>query len=88
VTAARIDCADVDQNLRGVAPVARPRLKRAGPHARCRPGTSIGPVGIQHFETDRSLSDQQIDTIVRWVDAGAPKGDSNDMPAAMEWPAE
>src|SRR5947207_12284793 len=32
-------------------------------------------VGIQHFKNDRSLSSEQIDTIVRWVDAGAPKGD-------------
>src|SRR5262245_21972897 len=30
-------------------------------------------VGIQKFINDRSLSDQQIDTIVRWVDAGAPR---------------
>src|SRR5215510_7739111 len=42
-------------------------------------------VGIQHFENDRSLSDQQIDTIVRWVDAGAPKGDPKDMPAPVKW---
>ena len=34
-------------------------------------------VGIQHFQNDRSLSDEQIDTIVRWVDGGAPKGDIN-----------
>src|SRR5947207_13793709 len=32
-------------------------------------------VGIQHYKNDRSLSPVQIDTIVRWVDAGAPKGD-------------
>src|ERR671925_1440612 len=25
-------------------------------------------VGIQHFKNDRSLSDEQIETIVRWVD--------------------
>src|SRR5499426_1450526 len=31
-------------------------------------------VGIQQFKYDRSLSDSQIDTIVRWADAGAPKG--------------
>jgi hypothetical protein len=37
-------------------------------------------VGIQEFENDRSLTDEQIDTIVRWVDAGAPKGDPKDMP--------
>src|SRR5499433_162868 len=38
-------------------------------------------VGLQKFKNDRSLSDEQVDTIVRWVDAGAPQGDSKDMPA-------
>ena len=28
-------------------------------------------VGIKHYKNDRSLSDEQISTIVRWVDAGA-----------------
>src|SRR5947199_6903807 len=28
-------------------------------------------VGIQKFKNDRSLSDAQIDTILKWVDAGA-----------------
>src|SRR6516162_5291621 len=37
-------------------------------------------VGIQKFKNDMSLSDEQIDTIVRWVDAGAPQGDPKDMP--------
>jgi hypothetical protein len=45
-------------------------------------------VGIREFENDRSLSDQQIRTIVRWVDAGAPRGDTADMPAPLEWPDE
>ncbi len=45
-------------------------------------------VGIQKFKNDRSLSDEQIDTIVRWVDAGAPKGDPTDMPAPKQWPDE
>src|SRR5512134_334028 len=39
-------------------------------------------VGIQRFENDRSLSEQEIDTIVRWVDAGSPQGDPKDMPPA------
>jgi hypothetical protein len=43
-------------------------------------------VGIQHFENDRSLTDDQIDTIVRWVDAGAPQGDLKDMPRPRTWP--
>lgn len=43
-------------------------------------------VGIQHFENDRSLSDEQIDAIVRWVDQGSPKGDPKDMPPPKVWP--
>ena len=43
-------------------------------------------VGIQHFENDRSLTDDQIDTVVRWVDAGAPQGDPKDMPPPRTWP--
>src|SRR5438046_10586906 len=29
-------------------------------------------VGIQKFKNDRSLSEEQLDTILRWADAGAP----------------
>src|SRR5438093_7430058 len=43
-------------------------------------------VGIQKFKNDRSLTDEQIATIVRWVDAGAPQGDPKDMPAPKMWP--
>ncbi|HEY1303995.1 MAG TPA: hypothetical protein VGF24_10630 [Vicinamibacterales bacterium] len=42
-------------------------------------------VGIQHFENDRSLTDAQIDTIVKWVDGGALKGDPKDMPPPVKW---
>src|SRR5689334_17524726 len=45
-------------------------------------------VGIKEFKNDRSLSDEQIESIVNWVDAGAPKGDPKDMPAAKQWPDE
>jgi len=37
-------------------------------------------VGVQEFKNDMSLTDAQIDTIVQWVDAGAPQGDPRDMP--------
>jgi hypothetical protein len=37
-------------------------------------------VGIQDFQNDRSLTRVEIDTIVRWVDAGAPRGNPADMP--------
>jgi len=39
-------------------------------------------VGIQSFKNDMSLSDEQIDTIVRWVEGGAPQGDPKDLPPA------
>jgi len=45
-------------------------------------------VGIQKFKNDRSLSDQELDTIVRWVDAGSPMGNAKDMPPAVKWPNE
>src|SRR5436309_1564136 len=40
-------------------------------------------VGVQKFKNDMSLSDDQIDTIVRWVDGGAPQGDPKDLPPAL-----
>ena len=39
-------------------------------------------VGIQHFQNDISLSDQQIATIAKWVDEGAPEGNPKDLPPA------
>jgi hypothetical protein len=45
-------------------------------------------VGIQHFTNDRSLTDPQIQTIVRWVDGGSPQGDPKDMPPLKTWPDE
>lgn len=37
-------------------------------------------IGIQSFQDDMSLSDEEIDTIARWVDSGSPQGDPADMP--------
>jgi hypothetical protein len=45
-------------------------------------------VGVQKFKNDRSLTDEQIDTIVRWVDAGAPPGEPKDMPLPRTWPED
>src|ERR1700682_4555461 len=39
-------------------------------------------VGVQKFKNDMSLSDEQVDTIVRWVDGGALEGDPKDLPPA------
>jgi hypothetical protein len=42
-------------------------------------------VGIQKFKNDRSLTDDQIQTIVNWVDDGTPLGTAADMPAARKF---
>mgnify|MGYP002027159412 FL=1 len=43
--------------------------------------------GIQKFVNDISLTTEQIDTIVRWVDTGAPLGNPDDLPPTREWPS-
>ena len=45
-------------------------------------------VGVQKFKNDMSLSEQQIATIVRWVDSGSPAGDPKDMPPPKQWPPD
>jgi len=45
-------------------------------------------VGIQKFKNHRSLNDDQIETILQWIAAGAPKGDPNDMPPPKQWADE
>ncbi len=45
-------------------------------------------VGIQDFKNDRSLTDDQIATIVRWIAQGAPRGNVKDLPPPIEWPTE
>ncbi|MEX1259048.1 MAG: cytochrome c [Gemmatimonadota bacterium] len=37
-------------------------------------------VGVQEYENDPSLTDEQIDLVARWVDGGAPEGDPADLP--------
>jgi hypothetical protein len=37
-------------------------------------------VGVRQFKNDRGLTDDQIATIVRWVEGGAPEGDPKDLP--------
>src|SRR5881296_3579932 len=50
-------------------------------------------IGVQKFKNDMSLTDEQVDTIVRWVDGGALQGNPKDLPPAKplvtdnEWQA-
>jgi hypothetical protein len=41
-------------------------------------------IGIQRFKNDESLSDREIETITKWVDAGAPQGNLADLPRPAE----
>ena len=45
-------------------------------------------VGIRHYKNDRSLSDDEIATVVRWADSGAPLGNPADMPPALAFRPE
>jgi hypothetical protein len=45
-------------------------------------------VGIRQYKNDRSLSDAEIATIVRWADSGAPLGNPADMPTPLAFRPE
>jgi len=51
-------------------------------------------VGVQQFKNDMSLTEQQVELIVNWVDQGAPQGDPKDLPpprpvaTSLYWQAE
>lgn len=42
-------------------------------------------IGYQEFLEDRSLTDEQIATIVQWADSGAPRGNPADMPPPVDF---
>jgi len=44
--------------------------------------------GYGPFANDRSLSQQQIETLLQWADSGAPEGDAHDAPPAPHWVAD
>ena len=84
----------------GVAPMPLSTYEQVRPFTRAiKQRTSIGPragvmppwyveknIGIQEYQNDPSLSDQEIAMIGKWADAGAPRGNPADMPAAKVYP--
>src|SRR6476620_7146504 len=78
----------------GVAPMPLVTYEDVRPWARAmKLRTSIGPragvmppwyvekdLGIQKFHNDPSLSEDEIATIAKWADSGAPRGNPADMP--------
>jgi hypothetical protein len=50
--------------------------------AREMPPWFVDPrVGVRRFKNDPTLTNDEIETIVRWVDAGAPQGNPANLPA-------
>ena len=80
----------------GVAPMSLSTYEEVRPWARAiKQRTGIGPkagvmppwyveknIGIQQFQNDPSLSDDEIATLAKWADSGAPRGNPADMPPA------
>jgi hypothetical protein len=81
-------------NLEGIAPMSlltyedvrpwAPMIKEQTQIRHMPPWHVDKSIGIQEFKNDISLTDEEIETIARWVDAGAPEGDPADMPPPIE----
>jgi hypothetical protein len=62
-----------------------PLIKMKVLHRQMPPGWNIEKtIGIQEFKNDPSLSNEEVETIARWADAGAPLGDPADLPSPPE----
>ena len=78
-----------------IAPMSLLTYEQARPWARSiRDNVAKGIMPPWHADAthgkwvnDRSLTQQEKDTIVRWVDAGAPEGNKRDLPKAPEYAA-
>jgi hypothetical protein len=83
----------------GVAPMSLVTYEDVRPWSRAiKMKTGMGPragvmppwyveknIGIQQFQSDPSLSDDEIAKIARWADSGAPRGNPADMPPPRKW---
>ena len=68
---------DVARRAKQVARVTRERIMPPWP-----PRRDVGGP----FEGERVLSDEELVTLQRWVESGAPEGDPDDLPEAPRWP--
>jgi hypothetical protein len=70
------------QNYKEVRPWAKAIKQQVV--ARTMPPWDADPA-IDKFSNDRRLTDAQLATVVKWVDAGAPEGNAADMPKMPEF---
>ena len=64
------------ETVRAFAPVIKDRVA----NRKMPPYFIDKTVGVQGFEDDRSLTDEEISTIVSWVDSGALEGNPSNLP--------
>ncbi len=83
----------------GVAPMSLERYEDARRYARriaqrtairdrmgaMPPWYAEKDIGIQHYKNDPSLTEVEIATIAQWVGDGAPEGDPEDAPPALQF---
>ncbi len=77
----------------GVAPMALVTYEESRPWARAirekvvsrqmPPFQATGAIG--RYQHDPRLTDDEIATITKWVDSGAPKGNAKDLPTPIVW---
>jgi mono/diheme cytochrome c family protein len=80
----------------GMAPMSLATYEESRPWARAikekvagremPPFHAAGSVG--RYLNDPRLTDEEIATVVKWVDGGAPKGNPKDLPAPVRWKDE
>ena len=76
-----------------IAPMSLLTYENARPWAKSiREKVAVGSMPPWHatqphgtFENDRRLSDKDKDTLIRWADGGAPKGNPKDLPEAPKF---
>ncbi len=70
------------EQVRRFAPIVRARVE----NREMPPWHLDRTIGIQAYKNDLSLTDEQIETIVHWVEAGMPRGDAANLPPPIEFP--
>ena len=68
-------------------------VKRYAPRIREKVSQRIMPpwhidrsVGVQEFKNDRGLTDDELETLVAWLDSDMPYGDEADLPPTPDFP--
>lgn len=59
-------------------------IQREVASRRMPPFHASGPIG--HWKDDLRLTDNEIQTIIGWVESGTPRGTPSDAPPPLDWP--